>query len=371
MLNINRNNPSDIKLILKNKKFKKISVITGYNSYYKSNANLILENIFKSRNVDFYFKKNFIPEVNELEKIISRLKKFKPDIIIAVGGGTVIDYAKLANIFYFKKDFRYLIINNKLKFKKKLCPIIALPTTAGSGAEVTSNAVIYINKIKYSVENHLLKPNYFFIIPSFLLKLNYKIKASTGFDALSQSIESIISLRSNKTSRYYAEESLKLIDKYFTSYLHKPDKINSFYMGLAANLSGKAINITKTTAPHAVSYPFTSLYGIPHGHAVSLTLNKFLAFNYKNLNQVSSNFDLKNRFQSLFRVTKSKNFNEFSSFLENLKKEARLNKKLKTMGVNINKNLSKILSGVNFKRLKNNPIPTDLTVVKKILLDLK
>ena len=73
MLNINRNNPSDIKLILKNKKFKKISVITGYNSYYKSNANLILENIFKSRNVDFYFKKNLISD----------------EIIIGMGAGSI------------------------------------------------------------------------------------------------------------------------------------------------------------------------------------------------------------------------------------------------------------------------------------------
>ena len=142
-------------------------------------------------------------------------------------------------------------------------------------------------------------------------------------------------------------------------------------MGIAANLSGKAIDITKTTAPHAVSYPFTSLYGIPHGHAVSLTLNEFLSFNYENLNKVSSSFDLKNRFESLFKLTNSKNFKEFSSFLKNIKKKAGLNKRLETLGVNIDKDLNKILSGVNMKRLKNNPISTDIIAVKRILLSLK
>ena len=64
-------------------------------------------------------------------------------------------------------------------------------------------------------------------------------------------------------------------------------------MSIAANLSGKAISISKTTAPHALSYPFTSYFGIPHGHAVSLTLNDFLKFNYEHLKYSVSNFDLK------------------------------------------------------------------------------
>ena len=75
-------------------------------------------------------------------------------------------------------------------------------------------------------------------------------------------------------------------------------------MCLAANLSGKAINISKTTAPHAVSYPFTSYFGVSHGHAVSLTLNKFLLFNYKNIHNCSQDFDLKKGFKILFSLTR-------------------------------------------------------------------
>ena len=67
-------------------------------------------------------------------------------------------------------------------------------------------------------------------------------------------------------------------------------------MCVAANLSGKAINISKTTAPHAVSYPFTSLYNVSHGHAVSLTLEKFLKFNFINYKKAKCNFDIKKRY---------------------------------------------------------------------------
>ena len=95
-------------------------------------------------------------------------------------------------------------------------------------------------------------------------------------------------------------------------------------MSLAANLAGKAISISKTTAPHAVSYPFTSVYNINHGHAVSLTLNEFLFFNYKNLKYAKCNFDLKKRYNILFSLIDGKNFNDLDCCLLNLKNEANL-----------------------------------------------
>ena len=75
-------------------------------------------------------------------------------------------------------------------------------------------------------------------------------------------------------------------------------------MCIAANLSGEAISISKTTAPHALSYPFTSYFGIPHGHAVSLTLNKFLKFNFKNLKSSVSSFDLNKDMMSYLKLQK-------------------------------------------------------------------
>ena len=84
-------------------------------------------------------------------------------------------------------------------------------------------------------------------------------------------------------------------------------------MCIGANLSGKAISISKTTAPHAVSYPFTSYFGINHGHAVSLTLNKFLKYNYFNINKSVCSFNLMDRYKLLFNIAGVKDIFELDN----------------------------------------------------------
>ena len=138
-------------------------------------------------------------------------------------------------------------------------------------------------------------------------------------------------------------------------------------MCLAANLSGKAISISKTTVPHAVSYPFTSIYNVSHGHAVSLTLNKFLKFNYKNIANANCTFDLKNRYKIMFEITKMNDIESFDKYLINLKKKAKLENNFMKLGININKDYSKIISGVNILRLSNNPVELTKNDIKKII----
>ena len=132
------------------------------------------------------------------------------------------------------------------------------------------------------------------------MKVPRKIKSSSGFDAIAQAMESIISLKSNNQSVLFASQSLNLSLKYFPKYLKQSTMNNCKYMSIASNLAGRAINISKTTAPHAVSYPFSSMYNISHGHAVSLTFNKFLKFNFINEKFSISNFDLKKKVRYFF-----------------------------------------------------------------------
>ena len=367
---IGKNNKRELRKFLDNNKFNKILVITGKNSFYKSGASNIFENLFKNKRVSFFFKKSSFPNISELKEIIMKCVTFRPDIIIAVGGGSVLDYAKMANVLRTSKNLDQEIKNSCCKFTEKFSKLLAIPTTAGTGAEVTANSTIYIKKIKYSVEHEFLKPDYFFIIPELIIKASKKIKASAGFDAISQSLESLISIRSNLKSVIFAKKSLKLSFKYFLEYISKPTIENTFQMGLAANYSGKAISISKTTAPHALSYPFTAYFNISHGHAVSLTLNQFMKFNF--LNQISSksSFDLKKRFNSIFKVAGVKNINEFDKYLTNLQQKSGLEKNLKKLGIEIQKDYPKILSGVNSQRLSNNPIKIQKTDIRKILLEI-
>ena len=368
MKNLNFSSTKELEVFFRTENYKKIFVICGEKSFFQSGAKKLLSKLLKGKITNHFFKKFPYPDLNELKVIIEELKNFAPDLIVAVGGGSVLDYAKVANCLAANVDLEKKIKDSSYILNGNFSKLLAIPTTAGSGAEVTSNAVIYIDKIKYSVEGEKLKPDYFFLLPELVLGASNKIKSSAGFDAIAQSLESLISRKSNNESVKFATQSLEISLKYFLEHLNKPNMTNTSAMCLAANLSGKAISISKTTAPHAVSYPFTSIYNISHGHAVSLTLNKFLIFNYKNINANSADFDLNNRYKIFFNLSKTKNINSFDEFLTDLKKKANLENDFNKLGINLQKDFSKIVSGVNIMRLSNNPIKLDAENLKKIIL---
>ncbi len=180
----------------------------------------------------------------------------------------------------------------------------------------------------------------------------------------------MFSLKSNLDSVNYSSRALKILFSNFENFLSNKKISNSYNMALGANLAGKAISISKTTLPHAMSYPFTINYKVPHGHAVSLTFNKFLKFNYLNLDQNTAKFSLKNRFDILFKITKTKNIFELDKFFFNLKEKALLEQNFTKLGINIENDLNKILGGINDQRLKNNPIKVKKKDLKHILINL-
>ena len=127
-------------------------------------------------------------------------------------------------------------------------------------------------------------------------------------------------------------------------------------MAIASNLAGKAINISKTTAPHAVSYPFTSLFNVSHGHAVGLFFEKFFKFNYENKDKSETSFDLKKRFDLIFNLFDVQGINDFNSKISLIKKQAKLEDNLQTLNINIKQSSDDIIKGINLLRLGNNPV---------------
>jgi len=346
----------DIKKFLNDNSFKKIFILCGKNSFVTSGAKKFIEESLIKKEVKFLYKISNIPILEELIKIINDIRNFKPDLILAIGGGTIIDYAKIANLVEVKDNLKELIINYNYPFKNKYTKLAVIPTTAGSGAEVTSNAVIYVDQIKHSFENELLKPDNYFLIPEFLISAPYKIKSSAGFDAIAQAVESLLSKKSSEQSVDYASKSLRVSINSYISFLENPNIKNATEMSIASNLAGKAISISKTTAPHAASYPFTSLFNISHGHAVSLFFEKFIKYNFDNLNRSETNFNIKKRFDHLFKLFDTNNINEFNSKIILIKKKARLEDNLKILNIDINKSSEKIIKGINLLRLGNNPV---------------
>jgi len=348
----------DILKYINDKSFKKIFVLCGKKSFVNSGAENLLKNI-SNKEIKLFYKKSEIPILEELIEIIKDIKNFKPDLFLAIGGGAVIDYAKIANVVDIRPDLAELIVNYTYTFKKKYTKLAVIPTTAGSGAEVTSNAVIYVDGIKHSFESELLVPDHFFLIPEFLISAPNKIKASSGFDAIAQALESLVSRKSNDKSVEYASKSLRVSVNSFISFINEPNMKNATEMSIASNLAGKAISISKTTAPHAASYPFTSLFNISHGHAVSLFFEKFFKFNYENIDKSETSFDLKKRFDLIFNLFDVQDINGFNSKISLIKKSANLEDDLTKFNIDIIKSSEDVLKGINLLRLGNNPVKID------------
>mgnify|MGYP001204809703 CR=1 FL=1 len=350
------NSTEDIKKFINDTGFKKIFILCGKKSFVTSGAKIFFKGLINKKEIRLFYKNSELPVLEELIDIINAIKVFKPDLILAVGGGAVIDYAKISNVVDVRDDLADLIVNYSYPFKKKYTKLAVIPTTAGSGAEVTSNAVIYVDGIKHSFESELLLPDNFFLIPEFLMSAPNKIKASAGFDAIAQALESLVSRKSNDQSVEFASKSLRVSINSYIPFLKDPNLKNATEMSIAANLAGKAISISKTTAPHAASYPFTSLFNISHGHAVALFFENFFKFNHDNLDKSETSFDLKKRFDLIFNLFDVQNINDFNSKITLIKKQAKLEDNLKTLNINIKQSSVDIIKGINLLRLGNNPV---------------
>ena len=191
------------------------------------------------------------------------------DAIVAVGGGSTIDVAKCIKL-YCKMDATRNYLQQECVDSG--VPLIAVPTTAGTGSESTRYAVIYYEGKKQSITHPCIVPNYAILESSLLKTLPLYQKKCTMLDALCQGIESLWSVNSTDESMVFSKIAIQMVMDHWHGYIeHNTDESAAGIM-LAANYAGRAINITQTTAPHAMSYKLTSMYGLPHGHAVALCL---------------------------------------------------------------------------------------------------
>lgn len=191
------------------------------------------------------------------------------DTILAVGGGSSMDVAKCIKLYCkMSKDKLFL----EQEYKDTGIKLIAIPTTAGTGSESTRYAVIYYNGKKQSVTHESIIPNVAILESKVLKTLPLYQKKCTMLDALCQGIESWWSVNSTDESKEYSKIAVETIMKWWHEYIFENTDESAKHIMEAANYAGRAICITQTTAPHAFSYKLTSMYGLPHGHAVAVCL---------------------------------------------------------------------------------------------------
>lgn len=254
-----------------------------------SNILLVCGNSIKNFKLGAYFEKleerlpirvirfcdfNPNPDYESVVKGVELLNREACTLIVAVGGGSAMDVAKCiklySNMEHSKNYLQQVIVPNDIT-------LLAVPTTAGTGSEATRFAVIYYKGEKQSVADDSCIPSTVIFEPSFLKTLPDYQRKSTMLDALCHAIESYWSVHSTEESRRNAKAAIQTIFYYKDAYLSNDDLGNAGMLQ-AANLAGKAINITQTTAGHAMCYKLTGLYHISHGHAAALCISQLLPY---------------------------------------------------------------------------------------------
>ena len=220
------------------------------------------------------------PAYTDVQRIYQEVNRGGFDTIVAVGGGSVIDTGKLCSIMGCGVTVQDLL-EDPSKGRKALRTIM-IPTTAGTGAEATPNAIVAVpeRQVKIGIVNPCMIPDAAILDPEMIRTLPPSIAAATGVDALCHGIECFTSRIATPFSDLYALEAVKIIFTHLASACLDPDAMDSkAAMLIAAFYGGVAISCSGTTAVHALSYPLGGKYHIPHGIANAVLLLPVMRFN--------------------------------------------------------------------------------------------
>lgn len=307
------------------------------------------------------------PTQKDIIKSLNQIGNKNIDVIIAFGGGSSIDLSKGISAFYnIEKNNNYLVdditdsIKNKSYKNENFIDIIALPSTAGTGSEVTQWATIWDKdkKKKFSIDDIRLKPKMAIVVPELTLYMPSQMTISTGLDAMCQAIEAYWSKHTTPVVQEIAYRAVELVIENLREAVEKPDEIVCREkLCKASVLAGLAFSQTRTTACHSISYPLTMLYGVAHGLAASITLNSVAEINkghFKNDEQLLHLFD------------------EYGSIKNWIDKvcEGIINMRLSSFGITERDIPLIVDNAFTSGRMDNNPVDLSKDDVAKILLDI-
>ena len=235
------------------------------------------------------------PNLTQLTDFLHTVKLDSETTVVAIGGGSVIDFSKLVCLFFNTNvdDIGIQIESGAYRNIHSALKLVVIPTLYGSGAEQTPFAVCYIGNKKYSVSSPSLLPKTIYYVSAFSETIPIPVKEENILDCFCQASESLTSVNANELSKSYAVRAINLLVEHALDYVALNKHVKEIMK--ASEYCGKAIAISKTTGPHALSYHLTSIHALPHGRAVALCFLYFLQFysspKYKDLNQLIDFFE--------------------------------------------------------------------------------
>ena len=222
------------------------------------------------------------PEVAEVDACADLIRKEGYDFLAALGGGSALDCAKAAGSVCFTEDSIRKYHGTGIPLPDRHLPLIAIPTTAGTGSEVTCVSVLSDRELgkKGPIVSNNFYPSAAIVDPELTYTLPPYMTASTGIDVLCHAVEGFWSRHHQPVCDALALHAAKLVFRYLRTAVNEPDnKEARNKMAEASVIAGLAFTLPKTTSSHACSFPLTNLFHIPHGEACGLTLDYFARIN--------------------------------------------------------------------------------------------
>ncbi len=255
---------------------KKILIVTGKHFIFKSGLYDLISGILSRNGIEhvFYSDVNPEPDTDDVDRGALLCRKEGCDCVFSVGGGSALDAGKAIAVIAANggsvRDYF-----GEMEYEKKPLPVIAVPTTCGTGSEVTRFAVIVDRRerTKKTVSSEKIIPKVSILDAEVLKTLPQKLVMATGMDAFSHSAESFLSSRADSLSRMFSKESIKMLWKSLPRAYREPDNIEvKEKIFLASLIAGFALNKTGTIIVHGIGYSLTIKHNVHHGTANAIVL---------------------------------------------------------------------------------------------------
>nr|WP_296070318.1 phosphonoacetaldehyde reductase [uncultured Actinoplanes sp.] len=297
--------------------------------------------------------------------------EFGADLIVAVGGGSAIDVAKLARSLPPDAGAARRVLAGRRELRApSTVPLAALPTTAGSGSEVTRFATVYVDRVKHSLDHVSVLPEYALIDPELLVSCPVPLRYSSAFDALCHAVESLWSTRATSSSRRLATDALRALAELLRTPLAEAGPPELLRLAQAATTAGRAIDTTRTTAAHAFSYRLTAHFGVPHGVACVLNLMWLLDLGTESVTAGPPGRSVRDDLRLVGSLLAPRRPEAAGAALRDMLGAAGLSARLRDHGVHREDVDALIAAGMANRRTDGNPFPLDPGRVRRKMLEM-
>jgi alcohol dehydrogenase class IV len=316
----------EIRQVVDELKGKKIFLVTGRHFAKKYGFLDKLADYLKGLAVEIYAEIEENPSIETVDRGAEQCRKSQCNLIIGLGGGSAMDAGKAIAMLQKNPGSIREYLDQERVCQAKGLPVITLPTTSGTGSEVTPFTVIFhpAKKAKPAIAPPENFPDVALVDPELTTSTPFEVAASTGLDALCQAVEGFWSTQGNPLTRSLAFQGIKLAMENVESACLKKDRESVVNMALASHLTGIEMSNIGNTSIHPLSYPITLDYNVSHGFACAIFLPAVIRFNAQ---------AIENRFRDLLRILSLSSVEAFADKVDFLMEKLKAPRRLSKLGV--------------------------------------